>query len=215
MPTEKTVLLYTYEELSDKAKEKAREWFSEGIGQIFSDYVDYDDFLSICERMGVTVAMNHRGKRPVPEIEWTGFWSQGDGASFKGSFSATDFKAAEDIRTYVPTDERLHAIYDGIAAIVADYGELTAAIVKPYGNRYSHECTMYLDEVQNGEDADGEPGEVPETVETALRDLMRGLAQWLYRYLETEYEYQTSAEQAEERILANEYTFLADGTRED
>lgn len=213
MPIEKTVLLYTYEELSDSAKETARDWYKQVEGELFSQYVEYDDFLAICERMGVTVGTERDGK--TPSIFWSGFWWQGDGASFTGCFSAEDFKAAEDIRAYAPTDEKLHAIHDELVALVERYPELSADIVRPYGDHYSHDCTMYLDYVQNGEDADAGPVMIPEADETALRDLMRRLAIWLYRYLEAEYEYCLSDEAAEEGILANEYTFLENGKRED
>ena len=74
---------------------------------------------------------------------------------------------------------------------------------------------MYIDEACNGEDDEGEPAEVHEEVETALRDLMRRLADWFYRYLEDDYEFRTGDEAAEEGIEANEYTFTEDGERED
>ena len=68
----------------------------------------------------------------------------------------------------------------------------------------------------NGEDADNElpAGQWKEAcdslIETA-RDYMR----WIYKQLEKEYDYQNSDECVDENILANEYTFEINGTRED
>ena len=40
---------------------------------------------------------------------------------------------------------------------------------------------------------------------------MRDLAHWLYVYLRTEYEWQTSEEQVAENIRCNEYEFTEEG----
>ena len=55
----------------------------------------------------------------------------------------------------------------------------------------------------------------PNGPEEELRDAARSFMDWIYSMLEKEYEYQTGEENAAESIRANEYTFLADGTRED
>ena len=48
-----------------------------------------------------------------------------------------------------------------------------------------------------------------ETVVEALRDLAR----WLYRQLEREYRYLSSDEVVDETLIANDYTFTAQGQR--
>lgn len=40
---------------------------------------------------------------------------------------------------------------------------------------------------------------------------MRAFADWIYRQLETEYDYQNSDEQVDESIIANEYEFTEEG----
>jgi hypothetical protein len=49
--------------------------------------------------------------------------------------------------------------------------------------------------------------------EEAVTEALRDLARWLYRQLEREYEYLTSDAVVDEAILANEYTFTANGRR--
>ena len=49
--------------------------------------------------------------------------------------------------------------------------------------------------------------------EDTMVELLRDLARWLYRQLESEYEYQTSNEVTDEAINVNDYTFTEDGRR--
>jgi hypothetical protein len=49
--------------------------------------------------------------------------------------------------------------------------------------------------------------------EDAVIEALRGLARWLYRQLEREYEYQTSDAVIDEAIAANAYTFTDTGRR--
>jgi len=46
-----------------------------------------------------------------------------------------------------------------------------------------------------------------------LTEQLRDLARWLYRQLEREYDYQTSDDEVDEAIRANDYTFTEDGRR--
>ena len=55
--------------------------------------------------------------------------------------------------------------------------------------------------------------EMTADAEDAVIEALRDLARWLYRQLELEYEYQTSDDQVDEAIRANEYTFTEAGRR--
>lgn len=216
MPTQKIVTLYEYDELpTEEAKEAARNWFKEA--DTFNDYVDYDDFIAICAAMGVDVgteAENYgNGKtRNVPAISWTGFWSQGDGASFTGTFKL-DGTAGAKIRDYAPQDEKLHAIADAFDVLHTDHPGLSGTITRDRGFRYSHEYTMDVDLTDRDMDDDDLTGWA--AVEDKAQDLCRDLARWLYRSLEAEYEYRNSDEEVAESIRINDYTFTEDGKRED
>ncbi len=89
--------VYEYEELSDAAKEKARDWYREGNLSSYEwwDYT-YEWFETICNCLGVTIKYRsqscwskHKGHYTVsdPCIFFSGFCSQGDGASFQGTYS--------------------------------------------------------------------------------------------------------------------------------
>ena len=80
--------LFAFDELSDAAKEKAREWYRQG--NLDDDWWDtvYSDFLAICEILGIVlktrpVKLMGGGIRGKPCVYFRGFCSQGDGASFE------------------------------------------------------------------------------------------------------------------------------------
>ena len=52
-----------------------------------------------------------------------------------------------------------------------------------------------------------------EDAEDTVIELIRDLARWLYRYLRSEYEHQTSDEAVDEILAANDWTFTARGER--
>ena len=211
MPIQKIVTLYQYDELpTEKAKEKARDWFREV--DTFGDFLDYEDFLSVCERLGIEVDSNHDGKGH--KIYWSGFWSQGDGASFAGTLRAKP-DAGEAIREYAPLDEKLHRIGDAIAALSIRFPDLYAKAEQGrYGSHYVHSNTMSVD-VEVGENEDGEPLDAGAPIDDEVTRLMRDLADWLYRQLKTDYEYRNSDEEVADSIRCNEYTFTETGKRED
>ena len=52
-----------------------------------------------------------------------------------------------------------------------------------------------------------------EEAEEGIPELMRDFADWIYRQLEKEWEWQNADEQVDESIRANEYDFEIDGRR--
>lgn len=214
----KVVTLYEYDELpSDKAKEAARDWFRQCDD--FSNIVDYEDFLSIAAMMGLDIGRKRESNgREYPAIYWTGFWSQGDGASFTGKYRAKP-DCFEAVKAYAPQDSDLHDIADDFEGIAKSYPQATATIGRPYGTRYSHECTMYVTEFSpSGGDWEADealPQETFAAVEALLQEACRKLAKWFYRYLQDWYEDHNSDEQVAENIRINDYTFTEDGERED
>lgn len=65
-----------YDDLDDSAQEKAKEWFSGS-----SAYEDW--YESVLEGWkDRLMEMGFGSKHDVPEINFSGFWNQGDGASF-------------------------------------------------------------------------------------------------------------------------------------
>jgi hypothetical protein len=68
MPTEKTVLIYQFDELSAKAKEKARDWFREGA----LDYEWWESVYEDAERIGLKITSFELDRRQSITGEFTG-----------------------------------------------------------------------------------------------------------------------------------------------
>lgn len=197
MRTETTTRnLYQYAELSDAAKEKAREWWQEL--ERASWRAEYEPFTTAAPILGIT--LDDDG------IMYSGFWSQGDGASFTGSYEYRP-DALSAIKAEFGTDETLHGIAADLDALKADQGRFL--VTRPWGSHYSHSNTMDVDFDWDYAE-DGKPEPSAETVE-ALRAILRRFADWIYDELEEQYEYAVSDESAADAIEANEYEFTEAG----
>lgn len=206
--TTKTVHLYTFNELSDSAKEKARDWWREGNNDdTFWSECTLEDAKEQAENMGLD----------IDNIYWRGFSSQGDGACYVGSWNASRVKTGETAKDWgdSPETKEIRRIASEFEQFAKDWPESSFSVT--HRGHYSHEyCTDFS--VSLGEDADNNEEITPEQwreasdslIETA-RDYMR----WIYKQLEKEYEHQNSDECVDENIVSNDYTFLASGKRED
>lgn len=194
-----TIEIFTFDELSPDAQKAAIRDFSDINVEYWCWYdCTYDDFERLCEIIGITVDQK--------EIYFSGFWSQGSGASFFGSY-AYKSGCKKAIRDYAPQDSELHSIVDRLVMLQKPhFYQLTATISKLYGaGNYCHENTMSVDT----EHCRG--GEIDNSTEEETQEIMRDLARWLYASLEREYEWLTSAEAIRDTIQANEYEFTKEG----
>ncbi len=210
MPRIVETTVYTIDELSDAAKEAARAWYREScLDYEWYDFV-YEDFHTICGILGVTlrtslVRLYGGGTRDKPHLWWTGFWSQGDGASFEGSYSHAR-GAARAIRAHAPKDEELHRIADALQAVQRkNFFQIHASIRQ--SGRYHHEYTMAVEVERDSPTWQPPTDDAEDTVTEAMRDLAR----WLYRQLRAEYEHLTSDDAIDETLAANAWSFTAAG----
>jgi hypothetical protein len=98
----------------------------------------------------------------------------------------------------------LHDIVRRLQRVQArNFYRLTASIDQ--SGRYVHEMTMRFD-VSRTDDA---PVSDDDTEE--LSDCLRDFARWIYRALETEWEYQASDEVVDELLECNGYEFDEEG----
>lgn len=208
MPRTICTEVFQYDELSPMAQEKAREWFRESSAgdNFFSESV-IEDAADIADILGIDlrqrrVRLKDGSHRYEPAIQWSGFWSQGDGASFTGTYRYAK-GASSKIRAYAPNDTELHRIADALQALQKPlfYGVFARISVS---GRYSHSHTMRAECECNGSDdiPDGE-----------FLQCFRDFADWIYGQLKTEFEYQNADAQVIESIRANEYEFTAEGAR--
>lgn len=193
--------VYTFAELSDAAKEKAIERYSRATGEDWNPEFTIDEFCEVARILGFDIDT----KQEKPCVYYSGFWSQGDGACFEAHYSYAKQSRAK-IREYAPKDTALHSIADDLAKVQKTAFYQLSAKSKHRGN-YCHSGCMSV-EIEDSRDSYRDIGENAEyVVDNAFRDL----ANWLYRQLESEYEYQTSREAAIEGIEANDYEFTESG----
>ena len=166
------------------------------------DYL-YADYVERMEALGISIG--------VDDICFSGFWCQGDGASFSGYIHSSDMKRfmeAHNLGERYP-----EAMY------FAAKEELGAKLVRS-SSRYSHENTIRID-VQDEEidhspiDEDDVRGVIYEAMRNAfyktandfeeeVQKICRGYMTELYKELQQEYEYLTSDECVLEAIEANQ-----------
>jgi hypothetical protein len=82
---------YSFDELDERAKERARDWYRECIDE--DDFsCEIDEFASICDILGIDlktheVALMSGKTRSDPNIWYSIGGCQGDGACFEGTYS--------------------------------------------------------------------------------------------------------------------------------
>lgn len=191
-----TETLFYFDELSDDAKERAREWWREGFEFEFHADSVIDDAKECFKLVGFR----------VDKVFYSGFWSQGDGACFEGAFYASDFQPNK-LSEYAPKDEELHRIEKEFAELVKALPHMSFAV--KHRGRYQHSfCTEFS--IDFGQEEDDQPSD---WTEDNIKELARDCMDWTYSQLQKEYEYQTGDEQVDEAISANEYEFDEEGKR--
>lgn len=144
----------------------------------------YTDAIQVGETMGIE----------IQEIQHSGFWSQGDGARFRGFFKPKP-DMREEIRAYAPVDEELHLIADRLANVQEENGWLVECKIgfTQWGN-YVHEHNTGFEFEPVGIDQDGDEVGMKESDEQEIEFVLRRLMRWIYSTLEKEYDYLTSDE---------------------
>lgn len=140
-------------------------------------------------------ALNILGFKKV-KIEFTGFWSQGDGASFTGEFNLpTDTDTLEmrldKFKSEYPwlydSDKKLSDSFLDFDLTDDIYNETLS--VYRISHHYSHSNTITCDN-------------------NSVKDFARSFSDFIYKRLDKEYEYLTSDEQVKETLISNEMEFL-------
>lgn len=197
--------LYKYEELSDAAQERARDWYRQGgLGYDWWEFC-YEDFTRVAEILGIDMSQRAvplmNGKcRYEPEIYFSGFYHQGSGSSFCGTYGYAK-GAVVKIKEYAPQDEELHRIAQGLQDVQRrHFYRLIADITSAHDN--------YIRvEVEDSENRYRDIGDAEDDV----RGLMNDFNDWMFKRLQDEYEYLTSDEAVAESLITNEYEFDEEG----
>lgn len=174
------VTVYNFDELPAIAQNKVIQDAIEKIE--FDNTAVIEDAITIGKLFGLE----------IDNVLYSGFWSQGDGASFTGRYQFCDggFKAVTD---YAPLDLELRRI---VSRLNAHAVSINYTIHITQSGRYFHENTMNFD-----------------TDDSVIIGCLRDYARWIYKRLENEYDYQTSREYIIELITGNGDEFYADGSK--
>lgn len=86
-----------------------------------------DDFVAELETQGIVTCRD--------DVRFTGFWSQGDGASFTGHIRLGDFMEAFDLK-------QAHPHWAMLASAVEDFGDVVEVKIVRTGTHYVHENTI-------------------------------------------------------------------------
>lgn len=186
---------YSFDELSDEAKEIAREaWRRNAEGDTYWSEFVLDDAKEIAAILGIS----------IDHIYFSGFWSQGDGACFTGSYRYAK-KSLAKIKSHAPTETELHRIARELQSLQhKNFYSLTAQI--SHHGHYYHEMSTHIEAERSSY-----YGVISESAVDALAKLLRDYMRWIYRCLENAWNWENSDEAIDENIGANEMRFTASG----
>lgn len=207
-----TIEIFTYDELNDDAKERARDWWRSLEAYDFDPSSVMDDAINAARILGIEISTHAvklygGGTRQEPNIWWSGFGSRDAGARFEGYYSYAK-GAAKRIREFAPTDTALHAIADELQRVQRGaFYRLTADV--SHSGRHYHEYCAQIDVSDSSDSYRDLPEGAEDGIGEALLDFMR----WIYRRLEEEYEFALSDENVEEMIRINGCEFDEHGNR--
>ena len=193
-------------DLSEKLKDELlRQWRDKNVDHDWWDFV-IEQFIGSALEQGVTIHSDTRMLRSgrtyeEPDVHFSGFWSQGDGASFAGRVSDWDkFLGAASRPAWFTPDRAVQATFKS--------------------RTQGHNCMAFsfdFDIEDNPHDEDNDPLQYtawqlkhnPPTVtdleefEETCGELFNGMAAQLYEDLEAEYNHLTSDEAVIDSILSH------------
>lgn len=204
-----------FAELDARAKDKAREWYRDGaLDNDWWDFV-FDDAVIVLGYLGFDATGAVKTKsgclEGIPTIQFCGFGSQGDGASFAGHWSAARVDLGK-LLEHAPQDEALRGIGTRTVALVLRWPQATCKIIR-ISYHALHSGTMACTDVELFPDAEdtGYNDDTAIAFEEDVLTLARELADWIYAQLEQEHDYRMSNESVDDGIEANGYEFDEDG----
>lgn len=187
--------VYSFEELPEESREMAIENYHD----INTDYDWYDSTVEYWQEKLESIGFENA------KIQFSGFWSQGDGASF-----TCDVDFLNLLPTYIDYVLEPNSKQARRLIALAETGYFDGAWkIERNDSRYSHENSVacsdechWLDCLVNDEIYD---------IEQNITEIARIYMKEIYSDLEKEYEYLTSEEMIKETLIVNEYEFTEDG----
>lgn len=195
----KTITIFEYSELTPAVQkrvlDKMRDW------QVDYDWYEneLDYWKEKLDQIGFENAI----------IAFSGFCSQGDGASFTADVNIEKLLSS---MIYRATKYKNARIFE-LVSLLHDKNAINIHLAKNHwGTHYSHERTISLNvDIDYPYESGSFWPKIVEQFENALDDFRIDLCSAIYTSLENEYNYLTSDEYIIETINANEYDFLENG----
>ena len=197
--------IYSFDELSEEAKQKVLQKFTEWASQddYYYEHV-LDDAETVAEILGIEFARvkpNNSLAKSKPEIYWSGFYHQGSGLGFSGYYYYRK-QAPVKIKAEFPADVELFRIAKALQSLQSKYFyKLTATITSRNDQYCIIETEHYEDRYR----------EIEKNDQDEMTEIINDFAQWIYSKLQEAYEYCTSEEAILDNIHASEYEFYKDG----
>jgi hypothetical protein len=197
--------VYKYNELSDDAKEKVREWYLNGREPfIFTEDCEQDLY-------------NLFGKNNL-NVQYSLASCQGDGFNIYGTIDAESiFNCLEKHNGGTQLERFENVMTDKEKKTILHYAKECGAIELPINSRYCYSLADYIDIVESWEwelDINGYKNintDVLNKFENLVREIFGTLCmsyeKWGYDFF-----YEISDEDLEEMCEANDYEFLEDGS---
>ena len=172
------ITLFTFDELPEESQQKIIEGFRQDFDPDYNCV--YDDFiLEMSEQYGADIK--------IDAIQWSGFWSQGDGACFTCDF---------DEEVIFPILKKRAFGMEQVQVLDTLGVELYSAKSIRCGpsNHYCHENTVTGNLVFNVPAGKEFNHEIARSLEEELTGIIRDACSDLYRKLEDRYEESTTDE---------------------
>jgi len=205
---------YKFEELIEPAKAKVREWYAQNTDNYWAEVV-IDNAKEDGKQRGFD----------IDDVQWSGFHSQGDGASWQGRLQIRPF-----LDFHLKGDNPDFARYTVLAELIDNEFVDNGFPIYMRSFMYNHSKTMQTEgptayrtsseTLQRGILAGADGAELYESID--IDDVIDRLTEWaldearsyaddIYKQLEKEYDYEMSDEHIQETAEINEWRFDEDG----
>lgn len=205
MPVRKTITLFTYDELSDAAKQKARDNEQQFQLSLMDKYlrdVVENDFVPVAKMFGLKFRDAHK--------RWPGVWwsikdKPDDYVDFDGWYSYEE-NALPHVKEFDPTDTRLHDIVSRLTNLQAAYSHTLLGT-------FDHKNTLSPLFVSRWDGDDGPWEESLDHKDTeVLQQIFIDFKIWMRDRLQEEFRFCQSKEFLEYEIQEKGYLFNEKGT---
>jgi len=142
-----------------------------------------------------------------PDIQFSGFGSQGDGASFSGTCDTSKINL-HGLCEYAPKEDKFRKLATDIKNLTKDFPDCKVILTRYHCGGYVHENTIGYDAEYTGEVSGYE------NMINGVKDSCKSIMREIYARLENEYTEITSDSAIEESLDASECYFDENGRPE-